>query len=246
VGADLVGPPLGAYLFVLAAGLPFAFDAATFVVGAALIASIRRRRATHPVPDRTRLRQEISEGIRWLLAHPGLRMLAVAICVMNITLGSVLAILVLYVRERLGLGALGYGVLLACGAAGGVIGTVIVKRLLAWFGASLLLRVGLIIECANHVSLALTRRPWVAALTLVIFGVHGGVWNVVTVTLRQKVVPEQLLGRVNSVYNTFSFGGFALGSLVGGLLASGFGLTAPFWVAAAAVAVGSQKGFRIF
>jgi Na+/melibiose symporter-like transporter len=94
--------------------------------------------------------------------------------------------------------------LLACGAAGGVIGTVIVKRLLARFGASLLLRVGLIIECATHVSLALTRRPWVAALTLVVFGVHGGVWNVVTVTLRQTVVPEQLLGRVNSVYYTFS------------------------------------------
>jgi Na+/melibiose symporter-like transporter len=246
VGADLVGPLLGAYLFVLAAGLPFAFDAATFVVGAALIASIRRRRATHPVPDRTRLRQEISEGIRWLLAHPGLRMLAVAICVMNITLGSVLAILVLYVRERLGLGAVGYGALLACGAAGGVIGTVIVKRLLAWFGTSLLLRVGLIIECATHVSLALTRRPWVAALTLLIFGVHGGVWNVATVTLRQKVVPEQLLGRVNSVYNTFSIGGFALGSLVGGLLARGFGLTAPFWVAAAAVAVVAILAWRLF
>lgn len=246
VGADLVGPPLGAYLFVLAAGLPFAFDAATFVVGAALIASIRRRRTTHPVPGRTRLRQEISEGIRWLLTHPGLRMLAVAICVMNITLGSALAILVLYVRERLGLGAVGYGVLLACGAAGGVIGTVIVKRLLAWLGASLLLRIGLIIECATHVSLALTRRPWVAALTLVIFGVHGGVWNVVTVTLRQKVVPKQLLGRVNSVYNTFSFGGFALGSLVGGLLAREFGLTAPFWVAAVAVAVVAILAWHLF
>jgi MFS family permease len=246
VGADLVGPPLGACLFVLAAGLPFAFDAATFVVGAALIASIRRRRATHPVPDRIRLHQEIAEGIRWLVAHPGLRMLAVAICVMNITLGSALAILVLYMRDRLGLGPVGYGVLLACGAAGGVIGTVIVKRLLARFGTSLLLRVGLIIECATHVSLALTRRPWVAALTLVIFGVHGGVWNVATVTLRQKVVPEQLLGRVNSVYNTFSMGGFALGSLLGGLLARGFGLTAPFWVAAAAVAVVAILAWRLF
>lgn len=246
VGADLVGPLLGAYLFVLAAGLPFAFDAATFVVGAALIASIRRRKATHLVPGRARLRQEISEGIRWLVAHPGLRMLAVAICVMNITLGSALAILVLYVRERLGLGAVGYGVLLACSAAGGVIGTVIVKRLLVRFGTSLLLRVGLIIECATHVSLALTRRPWVAALTFVIFGVHSGVWNVATVTLRQKVVPEQLLGRVNSVYNTFSIGGFALGSLMGGLLARAFGLTAPFWVAAAAVAVVAMLAWHLF
>ena len=107
LGADLAGPPLGAYLFVLAAGLPFAFDAATFVVGAALIASIRRRRRADPAPGRTSLRQEITGGIRWLAAHLGLRMLAAAICVMNIMLGSTLAILVLYVRVRLGLGAQG-------------------------------------------------------------------------------------------------------------------------------------------
>jgi len=246
VGADLVGPLLGAYLFVLAAGLPFAFDAATFVVGAALIASIRRRRAADRAPGRARLRLDMAEGIRWLFAHPGLRMLAIAVCVMNITLGSALAILVLYVRDRLGQGAVWYGVLLACGAAGGVIGTVIVKRLLAWFGASLLLRLGLIIECASHVSLALTRQPWVAALTLVIFGVHGGVWTVVTVTLRQTAVPGQLLGRVNSVYYTFEMGGFAVGSLVGGLLARAFGLTAPFWVAAAAVAVVAMLAWHLF
>jgi MFS family permease len=246
VGGDLVGPPLGAYLFVLAAGLPFAFDAATFVAGAALIASIRRRRTAVPAPDRTRLRGEITEGIRWLVAHPGLRMLAAAICVMNIMLGSTMAILVLYVRVRLGLGAVGYGALLACSAAGGVLGTVIVKRLLTRFGASLLLRIGLIIECATHVSLALTRRPWVAALTLVVFGVHNGVWNVVTVTLRQTAVPEQLLGRVNSVYYTFAMGGFALGSVLGGVLAREFGLTAPFWVAAAAVAVVAILAWRLF
>jgi MFS family permease len=246
VGEDLAGPPLGAYLFVLAAGLPFAFDAATFVVGAALIASIGPRGTAHPVSGRTRLGQEIAEGIRWLLAHPGLRMLAVAICVMNIMLGSTLAILVLYARDRLGLGPAGYGVLLACSAAGGVIGTVIVNRLLARFGASLLLRLGLIIECATHVSLALTRRPWVAALTLVVFGVHSGVWSVVTVTMRQTAVPEQLRGRVNSVYYTFSMGGFALGSLLGGLLARAFGLTAPFWVAAVAVAVVAILAWRLF
>jgi len=247
IGTDLAGPPLGAYLFVLAAGLPFAFDAATFVAGAALIASIRQRRGTAgQPPGRTSLRREITEGVRWLAAHPGLRILAAAICVMNIMLGSTLAVLVLYVRVRLGLGAEGYGVLLACSAAGGVIGTVIVKRLMARFGASLLLRVGLIIECATHVSLALARRPWVAAFTLVLFGVHNGVWNVVTVTLRQTAVPEHLLGRVNSVYYTFAMGGFALGSVAGGLLARQFGLTAPFWVAAAAIAVVAMLAWRLF
>jgi MFS family permease len=246
VGAELVGPLLGAYLFVLAAGLPFAFDAATFVAGAALIARLRRVRSADPEPARTSLSQEIAEGIRWLVAHPALRMLTVASFVMNVTMGSVLAILVLYVRVRLGLGAVGYGALLTVTAVGGVIGTVIVKRLNTRFGTSLLMRVGLIIECLTHVSLALTRRPWVAALTLVVFGLHNGVWNVVTMTLRQTAVPEQLRGRVNSVYYTFAMGGFALGSLVGGLLARGFGLTAPFWMSAVAIAVLATLAWRLF
>ena len=127
-----------------------------------------------------------------------------------------------------------------------MIGTVIVKRLVAQFGASLLLRVGLIIECATRILLALTRRPWVAALTLAVFGVHNGIWNVVTVTLRQTAVPGHLLGRVNSVYYTFAMGGFALGSLAGGLLARQFGLTAPFWVAAAAIAVVATLAWHLF
>jgi MFS family permease len=76
--------------------------------------------------------------------------------------------------------------------------------------------------------------------------VHNGVWNVVTVTLRQTAVPGQLLGRVNSVYYTFAMGGFALGSLTGGLLARGFGLTAPFWVAAVAIAVVAMLAWRLF
>ena len=122
----------------------------------------------------------------------------------------------------------------------------VVKRLLARSGASLLLRIGLIIECATHVSLALTRRPWVAALTLAVFGAHNGVWNVVTVTLRQTAIPGHLLGRVNSVYYTFAMGGFAVGSLAGGLLARDFGLTAPFWVAAAAIAVVAVLAWRLF
>jgi MFS family permease len=65
-------------------------------------------------------------------------------------------------------------------------------------------------------------------------------------TLRQTAVPEKLLGRVNSVYNTFAMGGFALGSLAGGLLARRFGLTAPFWIAAAVLAVVAMLAWRLF
>lgn len=247
VGGTLVAPPLGAYLFVLATGLPFAFDAATFVLGAALLASIRRPVIARIEREyREGIRREIATGIRWLMAHPGLRMLAASICLMNITLGSAMAILVLYARQRLGLGPVGYGLLLSCSAVGGVIGTLVVDRLTRRLGPSLLLRVGLLVECATHVSLALTRHPWVAGATFVVFGVHAGVWGVVTVTLRQRAVPAELRGRVNSVYFVFSIGGGAIGSLLGGVLARAFGITAPFWVAAVAIALLAVVAWRLF
>ena len=85
--------------------------------------------------------------------------------------------------------------------------------------------------------LALTRSPWIAGTTLILFGAHAMVWGVVTISLRQCLVPERLRGRVNSVYFFFDLGGAALGTLLGGGLASALGITAPFWLASSAVAL---------
>ena len=84
---------------------------------------------------------------------------------------------------------------------------------------------------------ALTRAPWVAGATLVLFGAHATVWGVVSVSLRQRIVPERLRGRVNSVYFLFDLGGAALGTILGGLLASAAGITAPFSLGSVAVAL---------
>ena len=229
---QMVGPPLGAWLFVAAAALPFGANAATFLVAAGLISLLPRQvgRSAEPV-ERRRLRTEIAEGVRWLWHHRVLRMLAVSLALMNVTLFGALSILVLYARDRLGLSEVGYGVLLACSSVGGLAGSVVAGPLERRFGASLLLRVGLMVETATHLVFALTRIPWVAAATFTVFGLHAVVWGVVTLSIRQRVVPGRLLGRVNSVYYLFSIGGAALGALSGGLLARYFGITAPFWTA---------------
>lgn len=85
--------------------------------------------------------------------------------------------------------------------------------------------------------LAVTRTPWVAGATLILFGAHAMVWGVVTVSLRQRLVPERLRGRVNSVYFPFDLGGAALGTPLGGGLASALSITAPFWLARGTVAL---------
>jgi MFS family permease len=236
VGNQLAAKPLGAWLFAVAAALPFGFDAATFAVAAALVAALPHRPAAPPAA-RGSLRADVVEGVRWLMGHRVLRLLTLCIGVMNVTFCAAFATLVLYARDRLGLGAVGYGVLLATGAVGGLLGTAVVSRLEARLGAGPLLRAGLVVEAATHLVLALTRTPWVAGVTLTLFGVHAMVWGVVTMSLRQRAVPEPLLGRVLGVYALFSSGGAALGTLAGGLLAHGFGLTAPFWVAFAAIAL---------
>jgi predicted MFS family arabinose efflux permease len=91
------------------------------------------------------------------------------------------------------------------------------------------MRVGLVIETLTHLTLALTRSPVVALVTLVVFGAHAFVWGTTATTVRQRAVPDGLLGRVTGVYTVGMMGGIALGTPIGGLLAREFGITAPFW-----------------
>jgi len=103
---------------------------------------------------------------------------------------------------------------------------------------------GLVVEAVTHATLAATTTPLIAATILVIFGVHTMVWGVIVRTLRQRIVPDNLRGRVASVYSLIDLGGAALGSLLGGLLGQTLGITAPFWIAAAATAVIAAAAWR--
>ncbi len=99
------------------------------------------------------------------------------------------------------------------------------------------MRVGLLIETATHLILALTTSAAVALVTLVVFGGHAFVWGTTSTVVRQRAVPDELLGRVTGVYRVAIMGGLVIGTPIGGLLASTFGITAPFWFAFAGSAV---------
>jgi MFS family permease len=246
VGNHLLAPPLGAALFVTAAALPFGLNATTFLVAAVLLATLRGRFRPVPAEPHPPLRHDIATGMRALLGHPVLRMLAVCLCFMNVTLVGAFAILVLYARERLGLTEVGFGLLLSASAVGGIAGTVVAARLQDRFGTALLLRVGLVIETCTHLSLALTRVAWVAVATMVVFGAHASLWGILSMSWRQRVVPDALRGRVNSGYFLFSVGGAALGALGGGLVARSLGITAPFWIAFGGMVVLTAVAWRRF
>jgi MFS family permease len=247
IGQQFVAKPLGAWLFVVAAAAPFGFDALTFAVASVLIAGIRPVPAAPQPGPRTTLRREIVEGVRWLWRHRLVRTMAVSMGIGNIAFCAAFAVFVIYCRRRLGLSDVGYGFLLTAFAVGGLFGATTAAKLARAFGSTAVLRAGLVIEVVTHVTLAVTTTPWVAAATLVVFSIHATVWGVIVASIRQRVVPSDLRGRVGSVYSLLDLGGAALGSLLGGLLASTWGITTPFWIAAGAmtaITVGAWRPLR--
>jgi MFS family permease len=239
---QLVGPPLGALLFGVAAAVPYGLHAAVCALAALIVLRIPVRH--RPAPARTTLRADIADGVRWLWGHAGLRILAVCIFVMNFAGVGAFAIWVLYGTQHLGLTDTQYGLFIATGAVGGICGAWAYERLETRFGQTTLLRGGLVIEALTYLALALTANPWVAGAIMTVFGVHAIVWGSVSATARQRATPSELLGRAGSVYQLASVGGSVIGALVGGFAAARFGLLAPFWFAFALVAVMTVLAWR--
>jgi predicted MFS family arabinose efflux permease len=229
---QLLGPPIGAFLFSVGMALPFAANAACFALGAWLVTRVVTD-VVDVVGERAGegrdLRTEMVEGVRWLIAHPPMRTLALTIVAFNVTYGAAWSVLVLYASERLGMDAVGFGLLTTAIAIGGIVGTASYGRLERRFSLADLMRVGLVIETFTHLVLALTTSPLVALATMVVFGAHAFVWGTTSTVVRQRAVPDELLGRVTGVYSVGVIGGMVVGTPIGGLLARSFGITAPFW-----------------
>ena len=165
------------------------------------------------------------------MAAPPVRTLAVTITVFNVTFGAAWSVLVLLAIERLGMGEVGYGLLITVGALGGLLGTVSYGWLERHFSLADIMRVGLIIETVTHLVLATTTTAWLAMVTLFAFGAHAFVWGTTATSIRQRVVPTEFQGRVGSVYMVGVYGGLVIGAALGGVIAGRWGVTAPFWFA---------------
>jgi predicted MFS family arabinose efflux permease len=255
----MLAGPLAGLLFRIAHGLPFLANAATYAASAILMAWIAGRfRAApreRPVPagegtarasGLSSVWSDLAEGFTWLLRQRLLRTMSVLIGLLNVTLTGAMAVLVLLARQRLGLGPVGYGLLFACLAAGGILGSVIGDRLIAWVSATWTLRVGLLIEAALHLTLATSHSRYVVGFALFAFGVHGSLWTIVANSLRQRLTPPAMLGRVGSTNLFIAAGGNCAGALLAGGVAATFGITAPYWAGFVVAAAVSVTTWRVF
>ena len=228
--------PAGAALFVAGRSLPFIGQAVLVSAGALLVARIRLPAREQAVKARG-VRREVAEGFRWVRHNAAVRTLVLTIFTFNITFGAAWSVLVLYAKERLGMGAVGFGLLTAAAAIGGVLGTLSYGSITRRVSLGNVMRVGLVIETFTHLSLALTTTPALALAVMVVFGAHAFVWGTTSVTVRQRAVPETLQGRVSSVNGIGVYGGLVLGAALGGPIADRWGIAAPFWFAFAGSAL---------
>ncbi len=231
VGNQIVGPPLGAFLFAVGAVWPFGAQAVLVGLSVLLVARIVTPKGPVRDLEGTHILRDIVEGVRWLGHNDAVRTLAIVIVSFNITWGAAWAVLVLYALDHLHLDAVGYGLLTTAAAIGGLVSTFAYGWIERRFDLANVMRVCLLLEVLSHAAFALTSNGNVAMLIMVVFGAYAFVWGAVSTSVRQRATPMALQGRVSSVYMVCVFGGVVIGQLLGGWIAERWGLTAPFWFA---------------
>ena len=244
---EFVGPPLGSFLFAfVAASAPFFVDAGSFFVAAGLVLAMagtyrpRREAEEHPA-----LKIEIADGLRWLWRHRVLRTLAITLGVWNLLTTASASVFVLFATEDLHVSKAGYGLLFSAGAVGSIIGGLLATRISRRLGPGRALLTAVVVSGLLYFGVALTSNAYLVGLFGAVGSMLGIVWNVITVSLRQAIIPDELLGRVNSVYRFLGWGMMPVGAAVGGAVASAFGLRATYWVGGAVLLGMALLVFRV-
>ena len=219
---QFIGPPLSGLLVAIAVAIPFGINAGLLAICALLVFSLRGSFTSGTRADRRiNWRQEIGEGLGWLWRHRLLRSLAISLVVMNMASSLSGVIFILYAQEVLGLfDGWKYGLLISGAAVGSVLATMFADRIAARFGGARALITSIVVMGATLVATGLVSQAALVWLAQVLSGMAVLVWNVITVSLRQRIIPDHLLGRVNSAFRFFGWGTISIGLLLGGLLVS--------------------------
>lgn len=247
VGGEFVGPPLGGLLFAVAAALPFIVDSASFAIAAILVATIRIPVRPQNEVGEERMVQAIRVGLRYLWGDRPIRTMALILGAWMFVDGGVYALLVLFALRKLHMGSAGFGLLLTASAVGTIIGSMLAQCISRALPGGYVLSAALACFGAAYLAVGTGSYAAVALAGFAVAGLASGVWNVVTVSFRQAHIPEHFFGRVISAYRCLAWGGTSLGSLMGGLVASAFGLRAPLLLAGTVIlllALVALKEFR--
>lgn len=245
VANELVGPPAGSFLFTLFPPAAFIISSLAYGGAAGLLGTLEGTYLAQRKPGAaTRLLTEIREGLHWFWNHRVLRALALLVTLQNLVFTAGYSLLVLYAQDLLGLSATGYGLLLSMGAIGGLTGAVVSDRAGLRLGTGRVIILGIVLTGLAFIVLGVSHNTWLAAAMLALNSFSTTMSVTLILALRQTLIPDDLLGRVTSVYRFIVIGTAPLGSLAGGLLARRFGLETPYWAGGVLILVATLLTYR--
>ena len=228
ISNGFIGLPLGAWIFVIAISAPFAVNAVALVIAAILIRSIKVKNTAIIEQTNAPFSSELKQGLIWLWKHDLLRTLAIMLGIANMCGMFAHAVFVKFVRDELGLGARGFGILLAAISIGSILGGLVGESVSKRLGSTVALITAYVIFGLSDLIPGIFPQIWAVAISGVVMSIAGTIWNVITVSMRQRLIPPELFGRVNSVYRFIGTGTTAIGALIGGQIAYNFGLRATY------------------
>jgi MFS family permease len=239
--AQIGGPSLGGFLVqVFTAPYAVAVDAVSFLWSAGWVTSIRAREPQPARPEHRSLRKEMAEGLRFVLSNRILRKIAGCTGTFNLASSALFAVEILFLVRSVHLSAAGIGVLMSIGSIGSLLTAVTISRIIKRLGQARAIWIGALISAPGSLAVPITHHDWRLALTAVgmfINGIGVVVYNVAQVSFRQGITPRPLLGRMNATMRFLVWGTMPLGALLGGWLATVFGLRHALWIAAGAEAL---------
>ena len=222
--ARLIGPSLGGVLFGLGRALPFVVDALTFVVAFAcsLFAKVPRHPETGEKTARASMWREAVEAVGWLWRQRGLRAATAAVMAMNLLGGGILIPVIVLVGDRGG-GPVLTGVVFAGIGIGGLVGAVLSDRIGGLLPAGQLVIAILVVFAGSNAVMVLPVAVWWPMVPLLVTAVVTPALNVVLSVAVSRLVPHEMLGRLDAVLTVAGMGLSPLAPVLGGFLAAALG-----------------------
>lgn len=232
-----IGPPLAALLFSVDPTLPFVGAASLYLATILTLTALPGSFRANAEADEGNLRQRMTRGLAYVWGHPVLRPLALVVAAFSFVGEAGNAIFVILVTDRIGLSEFQFGLLLTVDAIAAIAAALVVGRVIerTSHGASMQLSVSLFVMAS--ILFSITTFVPLILLAMVLGGASHPLWNVVSVTVRQRLVPDAIFGRMMTAYLFIAWGMQPFGAFAGGVIAEAFG---PEWVyAMSAIVVGS-------
>lgn len=229
---QVAGQALGGVLAAVALSVPFIFDGATFGLSALLlVATALRRHEERQAPPSETMLEGIRMGMHWFAGNAALRAASVYVAVLAFCQSLVVGVMVLWSLHVLHLSRTGFGLLMGATTAGMVLGALVSGRGVDRLGTGPMLIIGGTVAAAAYLAAGSTTAAGLAGLFLFIEQAAVAAGSVANQSMRQILIPRELLGRVANVTRSLIYGAIPAGALVGGILASEFGLRVPFFAA---------------